>query len=235
MGYRNLQPLTVSAMTISKEIIPTEKGVSVNDPKQQAKRYVGSLTAGALLREETKILAPYLLQNLTLSEWKTLFIRDNPLQKNSEQTSLRYMRTIRSRLASVGDDQEAFLQDLVMADYETFSQLMLLLVMLSSPIVVDFMRNALYEAKRCFEEQLSDDVWEQFINERRYSLPILAEYSESTLRKVGNTVLKLLVEAGYLNNTREKRLLSVYPTALFCSWLHRLEKEDWGEFVGCIQ
>ncbi|MDM1545657.1 DUF1819 family protein [Ignatzschineria indica] len=118
------------------------------------KSYVGSLTSGALLRAETKILSPYLLQNLTAAEWKELFEKENPLQKNSVETSMRYMRTIRRRIEQTKDLKESFLQELVVADQIAFSQLMLLLILLDSPIVVDFMCNILGEYRRRFKEVL---------------------------------------------------------------------------------
>lgn len=62
------------------------------------KNYVVSLTSGALLMAETRILAPYLIKKLSVEEWRDLFQMENPLQKGSIATSIRYMNTIKRRL-----------------------------------------------------------------------------------------------------------------------------------------
>ena len=195
--------------------------------------YVGSLTSGALLRAETKILSPYLLQNLTAAEWKELFEKENPLQKNSVETSMRYMRTIRRRIEQTKDLKESFLQELVVADQIAFSQLMLLLILLDSPIVVDFMCNVLGEYRRRFKEVLPSDIWDQFIEDRKRYISELGVFADKTLNNIGATVIKVLSDVGYLSDSKTKRLQSVYPTQELYKWLKKLNRAELKEVFEC--
>lgn len=197
------------------------------------KNYVGSLTSGALLRAETRILAPYLIKKLSVEEWRDLFQMENPLQKGSIATSIRYMNTIKRRLKHTCSKEEDFLQDLVKADQIAFSQLMLLLIVLDSPIVIDFMQNVIGDYRKRFEKSLPIGIWEEFIEERRRQVPSLNGFSDTTLTKAGTTVMRVLTEVGYLSSTRERKLLAVYPTQELYHWLRELNRQELKEVFEC--
>lgn len=77
------------------------------------KEYLGDIIGGSLMVAESRVIAGTLLQTLPEEEWKRLIIEQNILQKKSPQTAIRYARTIRWRLVSLG---EAFIQELIAAD-----------------------------------------------------------------------------------------------------------------------
>lgn len=193
---------------------------------QKKKKYVGTLTSGALLSVETRQLAPYLLQDLSLEEWKQLFATENPLQKRTVSTSLRYYRTIFNRFSVLGAYKSEFIRSLLVADREAFNQLLLLLIVLESPIVGDFMQNALRPRVKLLEESLPENVWEEFVRDRAYIFPELLEYTEQSLQKIGRTVIRILVDVGYLNNAKERILQAVYLTAELEEWLLKLGRFD---------
>ena len=62
------------------------------------KDYVGDLIGASLLITESRIIADYLLKDLSDDEWKSLVIEQNILQKRSAQTASRYTKTIRHRV-----------------------------------------------------------------------------------------------------------------------------------------
>ena len=194
---------------------------------------MGSLTSGALLGVETRLLLPYLRLDLLEKEWEILFEKENLLQKKTVNTSMRYMRTIKKRFAVLGDCRVEFIEDLINADREEFNQLLLLLIILNSPIVADFMLNIIKQHTRFIDEALSDNAWSEFIEDRLSFVPDLAEYSESTLKKIGATVINILTEVGYFNNTKEKKLQTVYITDLLKKWLRILNKEGLREVFEC--
>lgn len=200
---------------------------------QNRKNYVGSLTSGALLGVETRLLLPYLRLDLLEKEWEILFEKENLLQKKTVNTSMRYMRTIKKRFAVLGDHRNEFIEDLINSDREEFNQLILLLIILNSPIVADFMLNIIKQHTRFIDEALSDNAWSEFIEDRLSFVPDLAEYSESTLKKIGATVINILTEVGYFNNTKEKKLQTVYITDLLKKWLRILNKEGLREVFEC--
>lgn len=66
---------------------------------------------------ESRTVATLLLEHLTEDEWKQKIVSENVLQKKSGQTSIRYVKTIRSRLEPLGEE---FIQALLRVDNQTF-------------------------------------------------------------------------------------------------------------------
>jgi len=71
-------------------------------------------------------------------------------------------------------------------------------LMVQSAMLVHFMQTILAEARRTYKTDISNDAWLVFINDRMQTLPELADYSESTLKRMGSHVIKALVDTEYL-------------------------------------
>ena len=112
------------------------------------KTYIGDLNGGSLLIAETRIIAEILQKKLPENEWKQLIIDDNVLQKKSAQTAIRFARVIRSRLEAMGDN---FIQTLLEVPERAYIQLLMPAIMVQSPVIVDFMRECLSEARRTYK------------------------------------------------------------------------------------
>ena len=123
------------------------------------------------------------------------------LQKKSTQTALRFANVIRKRLEAMG---EPYSQALLDVSERTYIQLLLAAFMVQSPGIVDFMQECLAEARRIYKPELFKDVWINFIEDRMKIVPELALYSETTLKRMGSNVIKVLVDTGYLNSTRQR-------------------------------
>ena len=180
------------------------------------KKYVGDIIGGSLFVAESRTIAELLLEQPSDTEFKRVVEEDNIMQKNSAKTAIRYARTIRLRIEPMG---ESFLEYLVRANETCAKQLLMAAFLNQSPIAIDFMRHKLSDARRMFEERLSDYAWSDFIDERIRSIPELANFSESSIKKMGNNMIKALVDAGYLNTARQKRLQAVYLDPDVQSWL----------------
>lgn len=180
------------------------------------KKYVGDIIGGSLFVAESRTIAELLLEQPSDTEFKRVVEEDNIMQKNSAKTAIRYARTIRLRIEPMG---ESFLEYLVRANETCAKQLLMAAFLKQSPIAIDFMRHKLSDARRKFEERLSDYAWSDFIDERIRSIPELANFSESSIKKMGNNMIKALVDAGYLNTARQKRLQAVYLDPDVQSWL----------------
>lgn len=171
------------------------------------KKYLGDLNGGGLLITESRTMAEIQLKNLPEDQWKQRIIQDNILQKKAPQTALRFARVIRKRIKGMGD---GFAPRLVSAPERAYIQLLMAAFMVQSPIVVDFMRETLAEARRTYKPDIPKDAWLRFIDERIQTIPELANYSESTLKKMGSNVIKAFVDTGYLKSTRERQIQAVY-------------------------
>ena len=192
--------------------------------------YVGDLIGGSLLIAETRIIAESLLKQLPEDEWRALVIDQNILQKKSVKTSSRYVRVIRTRIEGLGKD---FMSALVTSTERAYIQLLLVAVMINSPIVEDFMRLSLAEAKRTYKPNLPSTAWQDFYETQSLKYPDLNNYSESTIKKLGTNVIKILVLSGYLSDARKREIYPVYLMPEVKEWLLRLDRADLIEVMEC--
>lgn len=192
--------------------------------------YVGDLIGGSLLIAETRIIAESLLKQLPEDEWRNLVIDQNILQKKSVKTSNRYVRVIRTRIEGLGQD---FISALVTSTDRAYIQLLLVAVMINSPIVEDFMRLSLAEAKRTYKPNLPSTAWQDFYEIQSLKYPDLNNYSESTIKKLGTNVIKILVLSGYLSDARKREIYPVYLMPEVKEWLLRLDRADLIEVMEC--
>ena len=192
--------------------------------------YLGDLIGGSLLIAETRIIAESLLKQLPEEEWRALVIDQNILQKKSVKTSSRYVRVIRTRIEGLGQD---FMSALVNSSDRAYIQLLLVAVMINSPIVEDFMRLSLAEAKRTYKPNLPTTAWQDFYETQSLKYPDLNNYSESTIKKLGTNVIKILVLSGYLSDARKREVYPVYLMPEVKEWLLRLDRADLIEVMEC--
>jgi hypothetical protein len=194
------------------------------------KEYLGDLIGGSLMIADCRIIAETLLKNLPEAEWKKLVIEENILQKKSVNTASRNAYTLRKRLEPLG---RKFLQTLLGVSEQAYIQLLMMAFLIHSPVVVDFMQKSLAEAKRTYKPGISPNAWAEFIEDRVRAYPELGMYSESTLKKMGNNVVKALVDSGYLNTSRQRQIQAVYllPEVKVC--LSDLGHEDLINIMEC--
>jgi len=196
------------------------------------KTYLGDLNGGSLLMTESRIVAEIQLRNLPEKEWKRLIVEDNVLQKKSPKTALRFANVIRKRLEAMG---ETYTQALLGVSERAYIQLLLAAFMVQSPVIVDFMRECLAEARRIYKPELSKDVWINFIEDRMKIVPELVLYSESTLKRMGSNVIKALVDTGYLNSTRQRQIQAVYLLPEVKQVLIQVNRQELIEVMECTQ
>ena len=173
-----------------------------------AKVWFGDLMTGNLLVRESLLIAPLLLQKPDSDQWKEEVEVRNLLQKSSVHTARRVALGIRRRLEPMGD---GFLQQLIGTDENTCRQLLLLAVMVKSPAICFFMDKVIREARRMYQQQLPPSAWQAFIEEHYTVIDGLEDYSGSTLVKTGTNVIRMLVDAGYLESPKTLKLQTVYP------------------------
>ncbi|MGL5529524.1 MAG: DUF1819 family protein [Plesiomonas shigelloides] len=194
------------------------------------KEYLGDLIGGSLLITESRIIAESLLKKLPEDEWKSLIVEQNVLQKKSGQTAIRYARTIRWRIEGLGD---GFMTDLLGASERAYVQMLMMSLLIHSPIVADFMRLTLAEARRTYKPSLTTDAWSEFYNTRVRAYAELGSFSDSTIKKMGNNSIKALVDSGYLNDSRTKKIQTVYLMPEVKDWLVHLNREDLIDVMEC--
>ncbi len=192
--------------------------------------YIGDLIGGSLMIAENRIIAELLLEKLPEDEWKKRIVEDNILQKKSINTAARNAYTLRKRLEPLGS---AFVITLIHASERACTQLIMVSFLIHSPVAVDFMLKSLAEARRTYKTVLSSNAWDEFIQDRIRALPELDRYSESTIKKMGNNVVKALVDSGYLSSSRKRQIQTVYLLPEVKLSLSKLDREDLINVMEC--
>ena len=191
--------------------------------RQNKKIWIGDLLGGSLMSRESRIIAELLLKEPDEASWQQKIINENILQASSTSTANRYTRTLKQRLMTL--DHEGWK---IIADGSESERLQLLLVALimQSPVVVDFLKYVVNPARQQFKEKLGVSCWEEFVDENRRLHPELTAFSDSSIKKMGNNLIKALAEAGYLDTPRRRNLQSVFLLPDVAASLHRLGRED---------
>lgn len=195
-----------------------------------AKEYLGDLIGGSLLITESRIIAESLLKNLPDDEWKSLVIGENILQKKSGQTAIRYARTVRWRIEGLGSD---FIAELLTTNERAYVQMLMMALIIHSPIVADFMKLTLADARRIYKPNLDSNAWSEFYDTRSKVFSELENFSESTIKKMGNNAIKALADSGYLSDSKKKKIQPVYLVPEVKSWLVRLGRPDLIQVMEC--
>ncbi len=194
------------------------------------KEYIGDLVGGGLFLAESRIIAESLLKNLPDNKWKSQIIENNILQKKSGQTAIRYARTIRCRIEGQG---ERFITELLTACERAYIQMLMMSLLIHSPVLSDFMRLTLAEARRTYKPALPADAWSEFYDSKMRVYAELGDFSDSTIRKMGNNAIKALVDSGYLSDSRTKKIQPVYLMPEVKDWLVRLGRKDLIDVMEC--
>ena len=196
----------------------------------KAKHYIRDLVSGSLFLTESKAVAQSLLLDYAETEWVQLITEKNLLQKNSPNTAIRYARTIKRRLEPLG---KSFMQAIIDANDPLYTQLLTLALLMYTPVVADFMAHVVAETKRVYKPNLALDAWDVFLHDRSRTLPGLYDLSDATLKKTGTSVIRALVEAGYLDNNKSRRLQVVYLLPETRMWLQQFNREDLESVMEC--
>lgn len=196
----------------------------------KAKHYIRDLVSGSLFVSESKAVAQSLLLDRSDEEWVQIITQDNVLRKKSPNTAIRYARTIKRRLVPLG---KSFSEAVIDANDPLYSQLLMLALLIYTPVVSDFMTHVIAETKRVYKPNLATDAWDVFLHDRSRTLPGLYDLSDSTLQKTGTNVIRALVEAGYLENNKSRRIQPVYLLPETKFWLQQLNCEDLESVMEC--
>jgi hypothetical protein len=169
--------------------------------------YNAQISAGSLLIPESRKVAEVLLQARDQPpDWQRLIQIDNILQKRSPSSAWRQLRLLRNRLEPAAPE---LLQIIAHADNAAAIQVLLALTIRHSHLLGDFLQQVVKEHARHFETHLSAYDWPKFLAECALQAPEINKWSDSTHKKLGQVIYRILAEAKYIDGTRTLRLLPV--------------------------
>lgn len=166
-------------------------------------RYNAEISAGSLMATESRRLATLLLSDPDDATWLQAIEIENILQKKTPATARRQAKLIRKRLATL--DTEAW-KKIAERDNEVALQLLLAAAVKHSRLLGDFMRTVYANRQRRLDFALSPSDWHDFLADCVHHDPTVANWSESTRAKLFQVIVRILVEAKYLENTSSMKL-----------------------------
>lgn len=200
-----------------------EKELFVSSP------YQANFTKCSLIVPESRIIAGLLLQGVEGSDWDKQ-VRDlNVLQKRTAKTADSYATLARSRLQTMSADLWELVRD---GSAPVATHAVLAATVKFSPLFGDFMRTVVRDQFRRFATHLEARHWDAYIEDSLRSQPNMPTLSDSTRLKLRQNAMRMLAEAGFIENTRSLRLRSqqIEP-AVF----HYLRQHNEHYVLDCLQ
>lgn len=187
------------------------------------KKYLGDLIGGSLMITEAQLIAELLLSDPSKEQWDDAIVDQNILQKRSPASAKRNAATIKKRIADLGNK---FLSTLVNANHEEAAQLMMAATLINSPLLADFMRTVVMDAKRMYRENIDMKDWEYFWEDKCRIYPDFADMSESSTYKIAQVAFKVMTDGGFLESTKTKVLTNIYITPDVRQLLVDMDRDD---------
>ena len=168
--------------------------------------YNSDLIGGSLMVRESRFVAALMLDNRSGEKWQQAVITENQLQKRSPSTARRNSQAIRKRLERLDDEYWRMLRD---GDDELATQVSFVAALERNLLLVEFMETVLVDAYLTKVENLQAYQWDEFLTDREARDLAIGQWAESSRKKMGQVVLRMLAEAGYLVSSRSLKLQRV--------------------------
>lgn len=191
--------------------------------------YSASLTTGSLKSRESRIVATLLLERLPGNNWQDAIVRRNVLQTRAPATAVSVTKLLRARLGCFDAPLWVIVKD---GETALATQALLACAVKHSALLRDFMDLALRAEYRLFHPTLHPKVWTDFLEACRSRDPAMPEWSESTKARLRSTVFQILAQAGYLTDTRSRKLR---PVTILPELIAYLRAKGEKHLIRCLQ
>ena len=192
-------------------------------------RYKADITAGSLKVHESRIIADLLLRSVDTQGWKEAILSDNVIQARTEATAVRLGRLIRKRVELMKPELWRLVRD---GTGTVATHAVLSAAVKHSPLLGDFLDLVVREQYRLFSKALSNKLWDDYLDDCRGRDQDMPVWKESTRKRLRSSVFQILAQAGYIENTRSKRLQAVHIVSQVLGYL---EKHHEHYVLRCIQ
>ncbi|MFH1130553.1 MAG: DUF1819 family protein [Pseudomonadota bacterium] len=192
-------------------------------------RYRADIGGGSLKLRESRIIADLLIAGIDEAAWNHAIMVDNVLQTTSPNTAKRQARLLRSRLETMERDLWGLVRDGSSAEA---TQALFASAIKHSPLLGDFLLLVVKEHFRLFSPTLPIRLWNKYLDDCRARDPQMTSWSESTAKRLGGTVYRILLEVGLLRDTKSTVL---QPVRILASVRNYLRKHKEQYVLDCIQ
>ena len=186
------------------------------------------ISAGSLMPLESKRVAALLLSYPAEAAWIHAIEVENILQKNTPATARRQATLLRKRLLNL--DAQAWTM-IAERESEVVTQLLLAGAIKHSQLLGDFVRNVYAAHQRRMDPAIAALDWQDFLAECAHQDPAVAGWSDSTKTKLFQVIIRILVEAKYL----EARTMKLSPRSLHPTVRRYLLERNEAYVLDCLE
>lgn len=183
-------------------------------------KYNGAITAEKFLFYEMRIAAHFYTQNVPIEKAIKEVRENNLFQYPTERQVSRMVRVCYKRLDALAN--ENLQRELFSAPMEAAKQINLYAMMCQNRLVWEFMTDVIGEKYRLQDLSFSKKDVYIFLTRLQAQNDEVAGWSESTILKISQVLVKILVETGILDDVRAQRL----NTPLLCEELEKGIREN---------
>ncbi len=173
--------------------------------------YSASLTSDQFLFQEMRITAGLLSEGASDEEVISAIVRDNLFQYPTQKSLRKLARSCLRRLHSLKDSE--LVSAIASFPSEEAKQICLYAMMTGSLLVRDFMITVIGEKYRLLDSSWSRADLNEFFTRLARQDEKTALWSDTTIQKIKGVLVRILVENGYLDSFRARRLNPVLPGA----------------------
>lgn len=155
-------------------------------------------------------MAAVLLTEPDDAEFRRAIDQDNVLQAKSAVSRQNLGAYLRRRLSHLPLALLTLVRD---GSRIEATQACLAGAIMDSPLLGDFLDIALRPLYRTYKTHLPAAEWSTYLDGCHSRDPDMPCWTDETCNRLRSSVFKTLAEAGYLNNTRERRLQAVHLVA----------------------
>jgi hypothetical protein len=168
--------------------------------------YNSDLTGGSLMVRESRVVANLLLSNVSEEEWRQKIQVDNALQKRSAATAKRKSQAIRKRLELMEPEYWRAIRD---GDDELATQTTFVTALQRNSLFVEFMERVVKDLYAIHVNKIELYHWLDFLDDYGNRDKKILDWQESTRKKTGQIVFRMLAEVGFLDSVKLKNLQTI--------------------------
>jgi hypothetical protein len=161
--------------------------------------YDSDLIGGSLQVRESRVIAELLLEHADRETWVQTILGENRLQKRSQATAKRVAQALRKRLERL---EPEFLKAIAFGDDNLATQAAFVSALNRNLLLVEYVEGVVKDAYITQAGSLDAFSWSNFLEDCGQRDPRIYDWTESSKKKMGQVVFRILKEAGFLTSTR---------------------------------
>lgn len=172
-----------------------------------------AITKEQFLFHEMRTIAKLVIENKTDEEILDEVVHDNLFQYPTEKSLREITRTCLSRLRIFDDNRVA--EIIATGNVQSAKQACLFAMMEQNRLVWDFMVGVIGEKYRTRDYYFSMTDLNSYFTRLQEQNDDIASWSESSIKKCKQVLMRLLIENEYLENRKATQLNSIYLDSYF--------------------